>query len=122
MSHEAVFDSQLFIGWGVEESRAVTLFQGVGNQVVMDPTMICKKTRRLRGRMADICKHEPALLKEITKGVQLGTRECQFQFRNRRWNCTSARRSLKKVLMREQAVLLGNSQQYRIPLWTLVAM
>lgn len=62
--------------------------------------MVCKKTRRLRGRMADICKHEPALLKEISRGVQLGTKECQFQFRNRRWNCTTSRRSLKKVLTR----------------------
>lgn len=72
-----------------------------GSQVVMDPTLICKKTRRLKGRVAEICRNEPALLKEITKGVQLGTKECQFQFRNRRWNCTTARRSLKKVLMRD---------------------
>lgn len=72
-----------------------------GSQVVMDPIMICKKSRKLRGRMAEICKNEPALLKEISKGVQMGTKECQFQFRNRRWNCTTARKSLKKVLMRD---------------------
>ncbi|XP_021917624.1 protein Wnt-6-like [Zootermopsis nevadensis] len=75
--------------------------RAVGSHVVMDPTLICKKTRRLRGRLADICKKEPALLKEITKGVSLGTKECQYQFRNRRWNCTTARRSLRKVLMRD---------------------
>ncbi|XP_046675321.1 protein Wnt-6 [Homalodisca vitripennis] len=91
----------LFFCFALTFVTHITGASWVGNQVVMDPTMICKKTRRLRGRMADICKHEPALLKEITKGVQLGTRECQFQFRNRRWNCTSARRSLKKVLMRD---------------------
>ncbi|XP_075213148.1 protein Wnt-6-like isoform X2 [Lycorma delicatula] len=73
----------------------------VGSQVVMDPTLICKKTRRLRGKVADICKNEPALLKEISRGIQLGTKECQFQFRDRRWNCTTARRSLKKVLLRD---------------------
>ncbi|XP_049773438.1 protein Wnt-6-like [Schistocerca cancellata] len=72
-----------------------------GSHVVLDPTMICKKTRRLRGRLAEICRKEPALLKEISKGVALGTRECQFQFRNRRWNCTAVRRSLRKVLMRD---------------------
>ncbi|PNF39862.1 hypothetical protein B7P43_G01971 [Cryptotermes secundus] len=66
----------------------------------MDPTLICKKTRRLRGRLADICKKEPALLKEISKGVSLGTKECQYQFRNRRWNCTTVHRSLRKILMR----------------------
>ena len=74
--------------------------RAVGSHVVMDPALICKKTRRLRGRLADICKKEPALLKEISKGVSLGTKECQYQFRNRRWNCTTVRRSLKKVLMR----------------------
>jgi wingless-type MMTV integration site family protein 6 len=76
------------------------LYRAVGSHVVMDPTLICKKTRRLRGRLADICKKEPALLKEISKGVSLGTKECQYQFRNRRWNCTTVRRSLRKILMR----------------------
>lgn len=78
----------------------VIFYRASGSQVVMDPQMICKKTRKLRGRMAEICKNEPSLLKEISKGVELGTKECQYQFRNRRWNCTTVRRSLKKVLLR----------------------
>nr|UTS77833.1 Wnt6 [Laodelphax striatellus] len=73
----------------------------VNSQMVMDPTLICKKTRRLKGKVADICRNEPALLKEISRGIQLGTRECQFQFRDRRWNCTTARRSIRKVLLRD---------------------
>lgn len=87
----------------------VCLCRASGSQVVMDPVMLCKKTRKLRGRMADICKNEPALLKEISKGVQLGTKECQYQFRNRRWNCTTARKSLKKVLMRGKQVIFNNN-------------
>jgi len=66
----------------------------------MDPMLVCKKTRRLKGKLADICRKEPSLLKEIAKGIQVGTRECQYQFRNRRWNCTTVRRSLKKILLR----------------------
>lgn len=77
-----------------------------GSAVVMDPTTVCKKTRRLRGRVAEMCRGEPALLREISKGVQLASRECQHQFRHRRWNCTNVRRSLKKVLVR------GKSQKY----------
>ncbi|XP_039279466.1 protein Wnt-6 isoform X2 [Nilaparvata lugens] len=72
----------------------------VSTQMLMDPTLICKKTRRLKGKVAEICRNEPALLKEISRGIQLGTRECQFQFRDRRWNCTTARRSIRKVLLR----------------------
>ncbi|XP_039279464.1 protein Wnt-6 isoform X1 [Nilaparvata lugens] len=73
----------------------------VSTQMLMDPTLICKKTRRLKGKVAEICRNEPALLKEISRGIQLGTRECQFQFRDRRWNCTTARRSIRKVLLRD---------------------
>ncbi|KAK0161007.1 hypothetical protein PV327_009527 [Microctonus hyperodae] len=84
----------------------VTNFRGdktVGSQVMMDPMLVCKKTRRLRGKLADICRNEPSLLKEISRGVQVGTRECQHQFRNRRWNCTTVKRSLRKILLRGKA-------------------
>lgn len=66
--------------------------------------LICKKTRRLKGKTADICRKEPSLLKEIAKGVQVGTKECQYQFRNRRWNCTTMRRSLRKILLRGKSI------------------
>lgn len=72
--------------------------------MVMDPMLVCKKTRRLKGKLADICRKEPSLLKEIAKGVQVGTRECQHQFRNRRWNCTTIRRSLRKILLRGKPI------------------
>lgn len=68
--------------------------------MMMDPMVVCKKTRRLRSKLADICRKEPSLLKEVSKGVQVGTRECQHQFRNRRWNCTTVKRSLRKILLR----------------------
>lgn len=75
-------------------------FRAAGSLVVMDPNQICRKSRRLRGKLADICRNEHALLKHITNGVLLGQRECQYQFRHRRWNCTSTRRSMRKVLLR----------------------
>lgn len=94
--------------WVMEMYRAYTSYleiafivnRTVGSQLVMDPLLVCKKTRRLKGKLADICRKEPSLLKEIAKGIQVGTRECQYQFRNRRWNCTTVRRSLKKILVR----------------------
>ncbi|KAF4517219.1 hypothetical protein B566_EDAN005273 [Ephemera danica] len=71
----------------------------VSSQVLADPNVMCRRTRRLRPRLADTCRREPGLVRELAKGAQLGTRECQFQFRNRRWNCTTARRSLRRVLL-----------------------
>ncbi|KAI9586115.1 hypothetical protein GQX74_001962 [Glossina fuscipes] len=71
-----------------------------GSNILLDPYLMCKKTRRLRGKMAEICRHDSALLKEIINGINLGFRECEFQFRNRRWNCTALRKSMRKILMR----------------------
>lgn len=71
-----------------------------GSNILLDPDLMCKKTRRLRGKMADICRRDSALLKEIINGINLGFRECEFQFRNRRWNCSTLRKSMRKILMR----------------------
>lgn len=71
----------------------------------MDPRLICKKSRKLRGKLADICRNETALLREVAKGVAMGSAECGFQFRSRRWNCTSVRRSMKKILVKGELLM-----------------
>ncbi|XP_017777881.1 PREDICTED: protein Wnt-6 [Nicrophorus vespilloides] len=72
-----------------------------GSQVVMDPHSICKKSRKIKGKMSEICRTDSPLLDEISKGVKQGHDECQYQFRYRRWNCTASKRSMKKVLLRD---------------------
>lgn len=85
------------------------IFRVAGSHLIMDPTHICRKTKRLRGKVGEICKNEPALLKKISDGVALGHRECQYQFRFRRWNCTSSRKSMRKVLLRGKCTNLINT-------------
>lgn len=80
--------------------KKLSFFRAEGSNILLDPYLMCKKTRRLRGKMAEICRHDSALLKEIINGINLGFRECEFQFRNRRWNCTTLRKSMRKILMR----------------------
>lgn len=70
----------------------------VGNPLVMDPNGICRRTRPLLGRHADLCKSQPEIIQEVAKGARLGMRECQHQFHNGRWNCTSKSRNLAKIL------------------------
>ncbi|XP_065353357.1 protein Wnt-6-like isoform X1 [Cloeon dipterum] len=82
-------------------SPVTGLWWAVSNQVLADPHIICRRTKRLRPKVADTCRKEieTGLLKELAKGAQLGSKECQFQFRNRRWNCTTAKKSIRLVLM-----------------------
>lgn len=85
--------------------------------MMMEPMRLCRQRRvrqhlertnfndngrheRIKSRQVEICRKEPKVLQEIVKGAQLGTKECQHQFRNRRWNCTTARKSLRKVIAR----------------------
>lgn len=65
---------------------------------MMDPSTVCKKTRKVRGKLAEICRNETGLLTHITNGQRKGEKECGYQFRSRRWNCTTMRRSMKKIL------------------------
>ncbi|XP_023228802.1 protein Wnt-6 [Centruroides vittatus] len=77
------------------------LWWTLGRQLVLDPSRICKKTRRLRGKQMAICQQEPVVIRHIGRGAQLGVRECQYQFRSRRWNCSRIHRSMRKVLVRD---------------------
>ncbi|MGH0127301.1 UNVERIFIED_CONTAM: hypothetical protein FKN15_071206 [Acipenser sinensis] len=70
----------------------------VGSPLVMDPNSICRKMKRLAGKQAELCQTEPEIVSEVVKGAKLGVRECQFQFRFRKWNCTSHNKYFGKVL------------------------
>lgn len=75
-------------------------FRVEGSNVLLDPSRVCKKTRRIRGKLVNICKNETSLLAEITNGINTGFKECEYQFRNRRFNCTLLKKnnSMKKIL------------------------
>lgn len=83
------------------------IYRAASSQMVVDPSMMCRKLKMTQasGRMSNICRRKPQLLEQITKGINLGQHECQYQFRNRRWNCTSARRSIKHVILRGEYIL-----------------
>lgn len=73
----------------------------------MDPNSICRKAKRLAGKQAELCQTQPEIVSEVAKGARLGVRECQYQFRYRRWNCTSHNKYFGKILQQgEECVLL----------------
>lgn len=114
--------SQWFIQLAVIEQRGQShyvclyisfLCRAVGSHVVMDPYHICKKVKKLRGKMVEICNNR-VLLKQIADGITLGERECEYQFRYRRWNCTSTKRSMKKVLSRGELNCLRTLHTFKL--------
>ncbi|XP_068877012.1 protein Wnt-6 isoform X1 [Aphelocoma coerulescens] len=90
--------------WGSSSSSSAPLTSsgsGVGSPLVMDPNSICRKTKRLAGKQAELCQLEPEIVQEVAKGTKLGVRECQYQFRFRRWNCTSHSKYFGKILQQD---------------------
>ncbi|TRY93098.1 hypothetical protein DNTS_008623 [Danionella cerebrum] len=49
----------------------------------------CEKLRGLIQRQVQICKRNVEVMDAVRRGAQLAIEECQFQFRNRRWNCST---------------------------------
>uniref|UniRef100_A0A182M5V9 Protein Wnt n=1 Tax=Anopheles culicifacies TaxID=139723 RepID=A0A182M5V9_9DIPT len=74
-----------------------------GSNVLLDPDRVCeskhRKSRRLSGKLADICKNHTSLMREIHRGISLGFRECENQFRHNMWNCSwTIKRSMRRIL------------------------
>nr|XP_027317745.1 protein Wnt-6 isoform X1 [Anas platyrhynchos] len=82
-------------------ANIIGLWWAVGSPLVMDPNSICRKTKRLAGKQAELCQLEPEIVQEVAKGTKLGVRECQYQFRFRRWNCTSHSKYFGKILQQD---------------------
>ncbi|XP_017324609.1 protein Wnt-6 isoform X3 [Ictalurus punctatus] len=79
----------------------IGMWWAVGSPLVMDPNSICRKTKRLGSKQADLCQNHPEIVTEVVKGARLGVRECQYQFRFRRWNCTSHNKYFGKILQQD---------------------
>ncbi|KAK3599049.1 hypothetical protein CHS0354_012537 [Potamilus streckersoni] len=82
-------------------ANIIGLWWAVGSPLVMDPNRICRKSRRLAGKQREICRTEKEIVEEVANGVKLSLAECQYQFRQRRWNCTTVRKSFARILRKD---------------------
>ena len=58
--------------------------------VVHQENETCDEVPGLVFQQLEVCKKNPESLLCISEGARLGIRECQYQFRNERWNCTTS--------------------------------
>ncbi|KAG9277650.1 protein Wnt-6-like [Astyanax mexicanus] len=82
----------------------------MGSPLMMDANSICRRSKPPGGAHAELCQTKPEIIQEVAKGARLGMRECQHQFRQHRWNCSSHSKSLGKILqqdIRETAFVNG---------------
>ncbi|XP_053677499.1 protein Wnt-6 [Anopheles nili] len=82
------------------------LWRAEGSNVLLDPDRVCdnkhRKSRRLTGKLAEICKNDTSLMREIHRGISLGFRECENQFRHNMWNCSwTIKRSMRRILAKD---------------------
>ncbi|EDO26168.1 predicted protein, partial [Nematostella vectensis] len=43
----------------------------------------------------------PGIVSKVLEGIASSVEECQNRFRNRKWNCTTQKRSLRKILQHD---------------------
>uniref|UniRef100_A0A8D2NF90 Protein Wnt n=1 Tax=Zonotrichia albicollis TaxID=44394 RepID=A0A8D2NF90_ZONAL len=63
--------------------------RGFSSVVALGASIICNKIPGLAPRQRAICQSRPDAIIVIGEGSQMGINECQFQFRNGRWNCSA---------------------------------
>jgi len=60
--------------------------------VALGANIICNKIPGLAPRQRAICRSRPVAMAVIGEGAKIGITECQYQFQNNRWNCSSPNR------------------------------
>lgn len=50
---------------------------------------MCLATPELNTKQREICRKHPDLMSSVARGAKGAMEECQVQFHDRRWNCSS---------------------------------
>lgn len=58
------------------------------NGVAIKPSVLCKELPGLTRRQVKFCRRNLDTMDSIQRGAKEAYEECQYQFHNRRWNCT----------------------------------
>lgn len=71
------------------QSYPSSIHSGFSSVVALGASIICNKIPGLAPRQRIICQSRPDAIIVIGEGAQMGINECQFQFKNGRWNCSA---------------------------------
>ncbi len=51
--------------------------------------IVCSALTALSAEQIEVCMKHPSIIYSVANGAHKGIQECQYQFRNERWNCTT---------------------------------
>ncbi|XP_046938338.1 protein Wnt-4 [Lynx rufus] len=71
---------------GTRGARYLAKLSSVGS---ISEEETCEKLKGLIQRQVQMCKRNLEVMDSVRRGAQLAIEECQYQFRNRRWNCST---------------------------------
>ncbi|XP_038054103.1 protein Wnt-2b-A-like [Patiria miniata] len=66
--------------------------------------IMCDNIPGLVGKQRDLCRNYPDVMVSIGRGAREGVKECQYQFRSGRWNCSTMDRDTSvfgKVMLKK---------------------
>ena len=87
--------------------------------------IICDNIPGLISRQRRLCRAHPDVMLSVVRGAKLGVRECQKQFKNHRWNCSTSTRDstvFGKVMLKGKKYVMmtslpGKALLINGPLW-----
>ena len=65
------------------------LHRAMSSVVALGANIICNKLPGLSPRQRTICQSRPDAMVAVGEGTKVALGECRFQFRSKRWNCTT---------------------------------
>lgn len=86
--------------------------------------IMCNNIAGLVNYQRQLCRENPDVMVSIGKGAKLGVEECQRQFRDQRWNCSTMPRDVSvfgKVMRKGKKSLLckHSSRLFLFYYWSL---
>lgn len=61
----------------------------IEDPLLLKANAICGALTSLSPEQVEVCMKHPSVIYSVASGAHKGIQECQYQFRNERWNCST---------------------------------